>query len=46
MEAINLFNSPAFGFPATTISDPSTVGQITSTVNDPRIFQFGATLDF
>jgi hypothetical protein len=46
MEAVNVFNSPAFGFPAANVSDPSSVGRITSTVNLPRVLQFGATLDF
>lgn len=47
LDAINLLNRPNFAVPSgTDITNPATVGQITSTVNEPRALQFGATFDF
>ena len=45
LEAFNLFNHPAFGFPNAAIGSP-TVGRITTTVVDNRIMQFAVKFDF
>lgn len=45
VDAFNLFNTPAFGFPNANIGSP-TVGRITTTVGDNRILQFALRLDF
>lgn len=44
-EAFNLLNHPQYGFPDTTITDP-TYGQISGTRLDPRQIQFGLKLLF
>lgn len=45
-EIFNLFNHAQFGLPASDINAPSTFGQISSTVNNPRLVQFGLKLNF
>lgn len=45
MDAFNLFNTPAFGFPNASIGSP-TVGRITSTIADNRDLQFALKLEF
>jgi hypothetical protein len=44
-EIFNLFNHPQFAFPGTTTDSPG-FGQITQTVNNPRLIQFGLKLIF
>jgi hypothetical protein len=39
-EFFNAFNHPQFGNPGTAVSTPTTFGQITSTVANPRLIQF------
>jgi hypothetical protein len=48
VDAINVFNHPAYAAPDVTVSDGATFGQIraASTNYIPRAFQFGARLDF
>jgi len=45
LDAFNLTNTPAFGFPNASIGSP-TVGQITSTNGDNRDLQFGMKFNF
>ncbi|MBI3681097.1 MAG: carboxypeptidase regulatory-like domain-containing protein [Acidobacteria bacterium] len=45
VEAFNLFNTPAFGFPNSAIGSP-TVGRITSTIGDNRDMQFALKFEF
>lgn len=45
-EAFNVFNDPQFGNPATTLSSTSTLGRITSTVNNQRIMQAALKVTF
>ena len=45
LEAFNLFNTPAFGFPNAAIGSP-TVGRITSTIADSRDMQLALKLEF
>jgi hypothetical protein len=45
-EAFNLFNHPQFGNPATTLSTTSSLGRITTTVNNQRIMQLALKLTF
>jgi Carboxypeptidase regulatory-like domain len=44
-EFFNLFNHPQFGFPVSDISAPG-FGSVNSTVNNPRLVQFGLKLTF
>ncbi|MBI1791885.1 MAG: TonB-dependent receptor [Acidobacteria bacterium] len=45
LDAFNLFNTPAFGFPNANIGSP-TVGRITSTIADNRDLQFALKVEF
>jgi hypothetical protein len=45
-EFFNLFNHPQFYVPGTDVDSPSTFGQITETVNNPRLIQFALKLRF
>jgi hypothetical protein len=45
-EAFNLFNHPQFGNPATTLSNTSTLGRITTLAYGPRILQLALKLTF
>ncbi len=45
LDGFNIFNSPYFGFPNTTIGSP-TAGRITSTNGDNRDLQLGLKLEF
>jgi hypothetical protein len=51
-EIFNLFNHPQFGLPYaggnafTDVASPATFGVISSTVNNPRLVQFGLKLAF
>jgi hypothetical protein len=42
----NLFNHAQFGLPAADINAPSQFGLVSSTVNNPRLVQFGLKLTF
>jgi hypothetical protein len=44
-EFFNLFNHPQFGFPVSDIAAPG-FGSVNSTVNNPRLVQFGLKLTF
>jgi hypothetical protein len=46
VEFFNLFNHAQFGLPANDLNAPSQFGQISSTVNNPRLIQFGLKLNF
>ena len=45
-EIFNLFNHAQFGLPASDVNAPSVFGQVFSTVNNPRLVQFGLKLTF
>jgi hypothetical protein len=45
-EMFNLFNHAQFGLPAADINAPSQFGLVSSTVNNPRLVQFGLKLTF
>jgi hypothetical protein len=45
-EFFNLFNHAQFGLPAADINAPLQFGQVSSTVNNPRLVQFGLKLTF
>jgi hypothetical protein len=45
-EFFNLFNHAQFGLPGSDIASPTNFGVITSTVNNPRLIQFGLKLRF
>jgi hypothetical protein len=45
-EFFNLFNHAQFGLPANDLNAPSQFGLISSTVNNPRVVQFGLKLTF
>jgi Carboxypeptidase regulatory-like domain len=45
-EIFNLFNHAQFGLPANDINAPNQFGLISSTVNNPRLVQFGLKLTF
>ena len=45
-EFFNLFNHPQFGLPGADFNSPATFGVISSTVNNPRLFQFALKLAF
>jgi trimeric autotransporter adhesin len=45
-EALNSTNTPYFGNPATSVTSPSTFGQITSQINYPRLIQLGIRVSF
>jgi Carboxypeptidase regulatory-like domain len=45
-EAFNIFNHPQFGNPGTSLSSTSSLGRITSTVNNNRILQVALRLTF
>jgi len=45
-EGFNVFNHPQFGNPATSLSNTSTLGRITSLVNNPRILQLVLKMTF
>ena len=44
-EVFNVFNHPQFAFPGTMTDSPN-FGQITATVNNPRLIQFALKLMF
>jgi len=46
VEMFNLFNHAQFGLPANDINAPTSFGRISSTVNNPRLVQFGLKLTF
>ena len=46
VEMFNLFNHAQFGLPAADINAPASFGLISSTVNNPRLVQFGLKLTF
>ncbi len=46
VEMFNLFNHAQFGLPANDLNAPSQFGRISSTVNNPRLVQFGLKLTF
>ncbi|MGC2657141.1 MAG: carboxypeptidase-like regulatory domain-containing protein [Bryobacteraceae bacterium] len=45
-ECFNLFNHPQFGTPGGDYNAPATFGVVNSTVNNPRLIQFGLKLAF
>jgi len=45
-EIFNLFNHAQFGLPGADVSSPSQFGKISSTVNNPRLVQFGLKFTF
>jgi hypothetical protein len=45
-EALNATNTPYFGNPGTTLTNPSTFGVITSQINYPRLVQLGLRFTF
>ena len=45
-EFFNLFNHAQFGLPGADVNSPGTFGRISSTVNNPRLIQFGLKLTF
>jgi hypothetical protein len=45
-EIFNLFNHPQFGNPGADFNSPATFGAVSSTVNNPRLFQFALKLAF
>jgi hypothetical protein len=45
-EFFNLFNHAQFGLPSADLNAPSTFGLVSSTVNNPRVIQFGLKLTF
>jgi hypothetical protein len=45
-EMFNLFNHAQFGLPAADLNAPSVFGRVSSTVNNPRLVQFGLKLTF
>jgi Carboxypeptidase regulatory-like domain len=46
VEIFNLFNHAQFGFPANDLNAPLQFGRVASTVNNPRLVQFGLKLNF
>ena len=44
-QVFNLTNAPSFGSPSGTVN-LATGGQVTSTRNQPRLFEFGAKFNF
>jgi hypothetical protein len=45
-EMFNLFNHAQFGLPAPDLNAPNVFGLVSSTVNNPRLIQFGLKLTF
>lgn len=45
-EAFNVLNHPNYGLPTTALSSSATVGQISTTANDPRLLQIAAKITF
>ncbi|WP_255551315.1 TonB-dependent receptor [Granulicella sp. dw_53] len=45
-EVFNVFNHPNFGTPSSAISNPASVGVISSTVNESRTVEFAAKFNF
>jgi hypothetical protein len=45
-EVFNVFNHPNFGVPSSAISNPASVGVISSVVNENRTIEFAAKLNF
>lgn len=45
-EVFNVFNHPNFGVPSAAISNPASVGVISSVVNENRTMEFGAKFNF
>jgi|SRR5579883_1388042 hypothetical protein len=45
-EIFNLFNHAQFGLPGSDFNSPATFGAISSTVNNPRLVQFGLKFTF
>jgi len=46
VEFFNLFNHAQFGLPASDLNAPSQFGRVSSTVNNPRLIQFGLKFNF
>jgi hypothetical protein len=46
VEFFNLFNHAQFGLPANDLNSPTQFGRISSTVNNPRVIQFGLKFNF
>ena len=46
VEFFNLFNHAQFGLPAKDLNAPTQFGRISSTVNNPRLVQFGLKFNF
>ena len=45
-EVFNIANHPNFGVPSAAISNPASVGIISSTINENRTMEFGAKFNF
>jgi len=45
-EMFNLFNHAQFGLPAEDLNAPGQFGRVSTTVNNPRLVQFGLKLTF
>jgi Carboxypeptidase regulatory-like domain len=45
-EAFNVLNHPNYGLPISALSSSATVGQISTTANDPRLLQIAAKITF
>jgi len=45
-DAFNVFNHPNFSVPSAAVSNPSSIGRITSQVNENRTMEFGAKFRF
>ena len=45
-EMFNLFNTPLYGRPGQSVSNPATFGRISSTAGDPREMQFAVRFYF
>jgi len=45
-EVFNLLNHPQFGAPGADFNAPLTFGIVNTTVNNPRLFQFGLKFAF
>jgi hypothetical protein len=45
-EMFNLFNHAQFGLPAADLNAPGVFGRVSTTVNNPRLVQFGLKLTF
>lgn len=45
-DAFNIFNHPNFGVPSAAVSNPASIGVISSVVNENRTLEFGAKFSF